>query len=591
MLKERTHVCGELRKENVGETVVVQGWASAVRDRGGMAFVVLRDRYGRVQITVDERCPDTVREGVKGVRLEYVVQVKGRVSARDAHAVNEKMETGEIEILADELEILAGTRPIPFALDARGDASEETRLRYRYLDLRRPELQAKLLARAKAMRAARNYLDGQGFVDVETPILTKATPEGARDYLVPSRVHPSHWYALPQSPQIFKQILMVSGFDRYYQICRCFRDEDLRIDRQPEFTQIDVELSFCNRKQIFVFAEGIVRAMWSEVLGVDIGEIPQMTHAEAMDRFGVDAPDMRFGMELVNLKAVLGESAFPPIANAMAEDGLLKGFAVKGAVEGTSRKILDSWTAFVRNYGMGGLLWGKVQPDGALTGPMSKTVESDAEREALLNALDAGPGDIVLVGAGAPSKVNAGMGRLRVHIAKERDLVPENVFKFCWVLDFPMFERDDENDRWVAAHHPFTAPIAEHMDWLGTDRMDEVLSDAYDMVCNGSELLSGSIRINRESIQQTVLNALDISEEEQQMKFGFLLDALAHGAPPHGGFAFGFDRMVMLLTGTTSIRDVIAFPKTTSAQDLMSGAPSPVGDRELDDVHVKNVKS
>jgi aspartyl-tRNA synthetase len=331
--------------------------------------------------------------------------------------------------------------------------------------------------------------------------------------------------------------------------------------------------------------------MWSEVLGVDIGEIPQMTHAEAMDRFGVDAPDMRFGMELVNLKAVLGESAFPPIANAMAEDGLLKGFAVKGAVEGTSRKILDSWTAFVRNYGMGGLLWGKVQPDGALTGPMSKTVETDAEREALLNALDAGPGDIVLVGAGAPSKVNAGMGRLRVHIAKERDLVPENVFKFCWVLDFPMFERDDENDRWVAAHHPFTAPIAEHMDWLGTDRMDEVLSDAYDMVCNGSELLSGSIRINREAIQQTVLNALDISEEEQQMKFGFLLDALAHGAPPHGGFAFGFDRMVMLLTGTTSIRDVIAFPKTTSAQDLMSGAPSPVGDRELDDVHVKNVKS
>lgn len=589
MLKERSHVCGELRKEHVGQKVVVQGWAAAVRDRGGMAFVVLRDRYGTVQITVDERASEQARDAVKGIRLEYVVQVSGTVSARDAHAVNETMDTGEIEILADDIQVLAGTRPIPFALDARGEASEETRLRYRYLDLRRPELQSKLIARAKAMRAARNYLDGQGFLDVETPILTKATPEGARDYLVPSRVHPSHWYALPQSPQIFKQILMVSGFDRYYQICRCFRDEDLRIDRQPEFTQIDVELSFCTRDQVFVFAEGIVRAMWQEVLGITLDEIPQMTYAEAMERFGVDAPDMRFGMELVRLDALLGDSTFPPIANAMNAGGVLKGFAVKGAVEGTSRKVLDAWTAFVRNYGMGGLLWGKVQPDGTITGPLNKAIESDVIRAQVLDALGAAGGDIIVLGAGAEKQVNPGMGRLRVHIAKERELIPEGVFKFCWVLDFPMFERDEENDRWVAAHHPFTSPIPEHMEWLGTDRMDDVLSDAYDMVCNGSELLSGSIRINREDIQQTVLRALDISEEEQRLKFGFLLDALAHGAPPHGGFAFGFDRMVMLLTGTTSIRDVIAFPKTTSAQDLMSGAPSPVGGRELKDVHVQNV--
>jgi aspartyl-tRNA synthetase len=589
MLKRRTLVCGEVREHHEGQTVTVQGWAAAVRDRGGMVFIVLRDRYGSVQITVDDRCPASALAASKTVRMEYVVQVTGRVATREAHAINEKMETGRVEILAEELEVLAGTKPMPFALDDRGEAHEDTRLRYRFLDLRRPELQQKLITRHKATHAVRNFLDSQGFVDVETPILTKATPEGARDYLVPSRVHSGHWYALPQSPQIFKQLLMVSGFDRYYQICKCFRDEDLRIDRQPEFTQIDVEMSFCSRDMVFDIAEGIIRSMWKAVLDYTVEDIPQMSYAEAMDRFGVDAPDMRFDMELVSVSKVLGQSTFPPVANALTDGGVVKGFAVKGAVSDTSRKILDGWTAYVRNYGLGGLLWGKVQEDGTLSGPLKKALETEEARAELYEKLGAESGDIVVLGAGAKEKVNAGMGRLRVQIGKERGLIEEGSFKFCWVLDFPMFERDDEAGRWVAAHHPFTAPIPEHMEWLGTDRMDEVLSDAYDFVCNGSELLSGSIRINRGDVQQKVFTALGIGEEEQQLKFGFFLDALSYGAPPHGGFAFGLDRLVMLLTNSSSIRDVVAFPKTTSAQDLMSGAPSVVGTDELDVLHVKNV--
>ena len=407
---------------------------------------------------------------------------------------------------------------------------------------------------------------------------------------MPSRVHKGQWYALPQSPQIFKQILMVAGTDRYFQICKCFRDEDLRADRQPEFTQIDVELSFCTRDMVLEVAESVVESLWQEVLGQGIGDVERMTYADAIRRFGVDAPDLRFGMELVELDDVLAASTFPPVSNAVGAGGVLKGFTVSGAAEGTSRKFLDKWTDFVRNYGMGGLLWGKVKDDGSLSGPAAKAPTDDANRAAMLAAMGAGPGDIVLIGAGDPDKVNPGLGKLRVHIAKERELIPAGVYKFCWVLDFPMFERDEESERWVAAHHPFTSPVPEHMELLGTDRMGEVLSDAYDMVCNGSELLSGSIRIHRGDIQAKVFDALGIDADEQAQKFGFLLEALAHGAPPHGGFAFGFDRLVMILTDANSIRDVIAFPKTTSAQDLMAEAPSQVGQKELDELHVKNVE-
>jgi aspartyl-tRNA synthetase len=584
-LTRRTHTCGELRSENVDQEVVVQGWASAVRDRGGVAFILLRDRHGIVQVTVDERCSDAVREAAKGVRLEYVVQVRGTVAARNASAVKDDMDTGAIEVIPTELTVLNGTKPLPFAIGKQSEASEETRLKYRYLDLRRPELQKNIVIRHRAAQAARRALDGLGFLEIETPILTKATPEGARDYLVPSRVHQSHWYALPQSPQIFKQILMVAGMDRYFQICRCFRDEDLRFDRQPEFTQIDIEMSFAPRDQVMEVAETVTQAIWKDVLGAEVGPIPRLTYHEAIDRFGVDAPDLRFGMELFTLTDIVADSTFPPIANALSADGVVRGFTLKGGVEGTSRKVLDAWTKFVQAYGLGGLLWGKVTDDG-LSGPLKKAIP-EGQDAAFRAAAGCEAGDVVLVAAGAAKHVNAGLGKLRVHVAKEKDLVGHG-FAFAWVVDFPLFDADDDGN-WQSMHHPFTAPKPEHAAWVGTDRTGEVLSDAYDLVVNGNEICGGSIRIHDSATQQKVFAALGIGEEEQREKFGFMLDALAHGAPPHGGMAFGFDRLIMWLCSTESIRDVIAFPKTTSAQDLMSGAPGTVDPHELVELHVKNV--
>ncbi len=585
MLQERTHTCGELRATDAGEQVVLQGWVQALRDRGGVAFLVLRDRYGTVQITVDERSPEAVREAVKKLALEYVVQVKGEVVER--YRPNEGMATGAIEVVASELELLSGTRPLPFTMSDEVDALEDTRLRYRFLDLRRPALQRNIILRHRAVAAVRSFLDEQRFLEIETPILTKATPEGARDYLVPSRVHPGQWYALPQSPQLFKQILMVAGMDRYFQVARCFRDEDLRADRQPEFTQIDIEMSFVTSDMVMTLAEGVVGAMWKESVGFDIGEVPRITFAEAIHRFGVDNPDMRFEMELSDLTSTLAASTFPPIANAIAHKGIVKTFVVKGAAGNTSRKVLDAWTKFVRNYGMGGLMWGKVS-GGEMSGPAAKALPEGMAMADYLAAAGAADGDLLLLGAGEAGVVNTGMGRLRSHVAKELDLIPEGIFKFCWVTDFPAFEKDDDG-RWTSMHHPFTSPKAEHMDWLGDDeKMGDILSDAYDLVCNGSEIGGGSIRIHREDVQQKVLAALGIGEAEAREKFGFLLDALAHGAPPHGGLAFGLDRCISILTGADSIRDVIAFPKTTSAQDRMVDAPNAVPLADLDVLKVKN---
>lgn len=575
MLINRTHTCGELRASHAGADVVVQGWAQNVRDRGGVAFIVLRDRYGTVQVTVDERSPEDAREAVKRIAQEYVVQVRGTVVER--YKPNDDMVTGAVEIVAKEVVVLSNTKPLPFTVSGQVDAHEDTRLRYRYLDLRRAHLQHNLIARHKAAFATRRYLDEAGFLEIETPILTRATPEGARDYLVPARVHPGQWYALPQSPQLFKQLLMVGGFDRYFQIARCFRDEDLRADRQPEFTQIDLEMSFATVELVTSTSEGIVRAMWKAVLDLEIGEIPRIPFSEAIARFGLDAPDMRFGMELSTVTDVVKGSDFPPVANAIAEGGIVKGFVVSGAADDASRKVLDAWTAFVRNYGLGGLLWGKVVEAG-FTGPLAKVLPDDPQ--ALIAAMGAAVGDVVVLGAGDPDVVNPGMGRLRVQVAKERDLIPEGVYTFCWITDFPMFEKNGEGG-WTPMHHPFTAPKAEHMDWLGTDKMGDILTDAYDLVCNGSEIGGGSIRIHRTDIQQRVFEALRISAEEQRERFGFLLDALAHGAPPHGGLAFGLDRCVSILCGADSIRDVIAFPKTTSAQCLLTDAPSSVPPEDL----------
>jgi aspartyl-tRNA synthetase len=579
----RTHTCGELRDSHAGQQVLLQGWVHSYRDLGGLTFLVLRDRHGMVQITVDERCSGDLRQHASKARQEYVLEIEGTVHVRPNP--NKDLATGAIEVVPSTLTTLSTTPPMPFTIEG-GDAHEDTRLKYRYLDLRRKVLQDKLVARHKATLAARHFLDDEGFLEIETPILTRATPEGARDYLVPSRVHPQRWYALPQSPQIFKQILMVAGMDRYFQIVKCFRDEDLRADRQPEFTQVDIEISFATAELVMEATHGVVEAMFQAVRGHGLGEVPHLTYAESMDRFGVDAPDIRFAMEHTDLSELLSGSESTVIQGGLADGGLAKGMNVKGAAGDVSRKGIDAWTEFVRRYGMGGLLWGKVNPDG-WSGPMGKML-SASEKETVGAALGAEEGDLLLVGVGPAARVHAGLGRLRAHVGKERGLTEAQKFAFCWVTDFPAFEYDEDAGRWVAMHHPFTSPKQEHVDLLGTGREGEILSDAYDFVCNGNEISGGSIRIHDPEIQSRVFTALGLSLEEAQDKFGFLLDALKHGAPPHGGIALGLDRIVMLLCETENIRDVIAFPKTTSAQCLMSGAPSRVEEAQLAELNVRN---
>ena len=580
-LQTRTHRCGELRKGDVGQSVTLQGWVHNCRDKSQVIFVVLRDRSGIVQVTIDETCASDLLLKARGLRLEYTVQIKGTVRERDAFAINKDMATGEIEILASNLQILSKTKALPFNIGDKGpEVRQEVRLKYRYLDLRQPTLQRNMRLRHKAALATRTHMDSLGFYEIETPILNRSTPEGARDYIVPSRIHPGKWFALPQSPQIFKQILMVGGMDRYFQICKCFRDEDLRADRQPEFTQIDVELSFTTQDQVIDIANSLIRYVWKNVIDVEVTDIPTITYAEAIDRFGVDNPDLRFGMELFDFKAEKTE--FPFLKAAFERGEIARGIVVKGGAKLSNKVIDKDFIPFVRTYKLGGLLWGKYTDKGWVK------ALSKIEPEILAQIPNVEEGDLVLIGSGPAKHVHTGIGRLRAHAAKAMNIIPQNTYAFCWITDFPAFEWDEESERFVSVHHPFTKPIDEHIPLMGTDRMGEVLSDAYDIVCNGYEIGGGSIRIHDYELQKKVFSALGLSPEDARDKFGFLLDALQYGAPPHGGLAMGFDRWIMLLAGTENIRDVIAFPKTTKAQDLMAESPNTVELTQLEELYVRN---
>lgn len=575
----RTHTCGELRVEHVGQPVVLNGWVDARRDHGGIYFLDLRDRYGKTQVVVEGE----VGEGLK-VGPEYVLSVRGEVQARASEAVNAKRATGEIEVRASAATVLASSETPPIEVRDDLDTAIETRLRYRFLDLRRGPMQRNLAHRARFISAMRRAFDARGFLDIETPILTKATPEGARDYLVPSRVHPGSFYALPQSPQIFKQILMVSGFDRYYQVARCFRDEDLRADRQPEFTQLDMEMSFVEEEDVFAVWEEVLVDTFRDALGVELTTpFPRLRWEEAMQRYGVDKPDTRFGLELADVGAWAGQCDFKVFRGALDAGGSVLALVVP-AEHSFSRKQVEALEAVAKEYGAKGLAWWKAGRAGG-SGPLARFVGDEASTTRLMESCAASEGDLCLFAADRTPIARRVLGELRNHLGRRLELIEPGRLDFVWVTHFPMFELDEDTGAWVSLHHPFTAPE----DWsLGGDDPDpgKLASRAYDLVLNGWELGSGSIRIHRQDVQQRVFRLLGIEPEEQRRKFGFLLDALAHGAPPHGGFALGLDRSVALSLGLDNIRDLIAFPKTASATDLMCGAPSPVDPEQLADVHV-----
>ena len=576
----RTHFCGLVDETLIGQTVTLAGWTDVARNQGGVCFIDLRDHEGIVQVTVEV---DNAAVFAVAASLGYedVLQVEGVVRAR--HAVNDKIRTGKVEVIATAITILNKAEPLPF--HAHENPGEETRLKYRYLDLRRPEMQRMQRTRIKLVQALRRHLDATGFQDIETPILTKATPEGARDFLVPARMHPGEFYALPQSPQLFKQILMVAGFDRYYQIARCFRDEALRADRQLEFTQLDMEFAFVGEADVQNFVEDMIRAIFKEVVDVELAaSFPRLTWAEAMRRFGSDKPDLRIALELVDVAELVKTSEFPVFTAAANDaDGRVAALRIPGGAA-LSRKQIDEYAAHAAKYGAKGLAYIKIGDSGEISSPIAKFFSEDAFA-ALVAQVGAGNGDIVFFGAGGYNKVSDFMGALRLKAGKDFKLVADS-WAPLWVTDFPMFEYDDEAQRYVALHHPFTAPAVDDIADLRTNARTAV-SRGYDMVLNGNEIGGGSIRIHRSDMQSAVFELLGIGAEEAEGKFGFLLDALRFGAPPHGGIAFGIDRIAALMAGTESIRDVIPFPKTTGAQCLMTGAPSPIADEQLAEVHVQ----
>ena len=583
----RTHSCGQLRAADAGQTVLLMGWVHRRRDHGAVIFIDLRDREGIVQIVCNPTRPELFAVAEK-IRNEFVIRVTGKVIRREPGLVNPKLRSGEIEVLCHALEILNPAVTPPFQLD-EDNLSETTRLTHRVIDLRRPQMQANLRLRYKVAMSVRRYLDEAGFIDIETPMLAKSTPEGARDYLVPSRVHDGMFFALPQSPQLFKQMLMIAGFDRYYQITKCFRDEDLRADRQPEFTQVDIETSFLGEEEIRSIMEGLMRAVFKHSLNVDLPDpLPVMTYAEAMARYGSDKPDLRVALEFTELTDIMKSVEFKVFSGpANAAGGRVAGLCIPGG--GTlTRGEIDAYTQFVGIYGAKGLAYIKVNEVArgreGLQSPIVKNL-SDAALKAVVERSGAKDGDLIFFAADKAKIVNDALGALRVKIGHEKGFAVQG-WKALWVVDFPMFEYDDEAKRWVAMHHPFTAPKDGHEDYLATDP-SKAVAKAYDMVLNGSEIGGGSVRIHREEVQSKVFRALAIGAEEAKLKFGYLLDALQYGAPPHGGIAFGLDRIVAMMAGTESIRDVIAFPKTQRAQCLLTQAPSPVDEKQLRELHIR----
>jgi len=585
---KRTHYCTELSAANIGERVTVLGWCQRQRDLGSLIFIDLRDRTGILQLAFDEKTDREIFDMAFGVRAEYVLCAEGVVRSRGEGAINPDLKTGEIEVAVDRFKILSVAQTPPFAIVDNTDVNNELRLRYRYLDLRRPELQKNIIARSRISKLARDYFEKNGFIDIETPTLIKPTPEGARDYLVPSRVHPGKFYALPQSPQLYKQLLMYSGFDRYFQIARCYRDEDLRADRQPEFTQIDLEMSFADEDDIIAINEGFLKYLYKEFLGVELETpFPRMTWAEAMDRFGSDKPDTRFGMELCDVSDLVKNSEFSVFSGAVAAGGSVRGINVKGGGHFT-RKEIDALTEFVKTYGARGLAWYKIA-DGQVSSSFAKFM-TEAEIAAIVERMDIRDGDLALFVAAKNTVVFDSLGALRVHVAKKLGLLDPSVFNFLWVTEFPLLEYSEEDGRFYAKHHPFTMPMEEDLPLIKTDP-GAVRARAYDIVLNGTELGGGSIRIHTTEMQNLMFETLGITPEQATEKFGFLLEAFKYGVPPHGGLAFGLDRLVTLTLGLSDIRDVIAFPKVQNASEPLSKAPSKADESALRELGIAVVRS